>query len=135
MIDCLIIGDQIADGMTDHIKGCALIAEPNKNIEEFWSEHSRSRLIYNNDWDMVIICLGINERNYYRHTVDTLRELRNGIRAKDVYWLLPPESMFDMRNAVHDAAMGRQDMIIEVAGWNKNTLSPRGYREAASKIR
>ena len=135
MIDCLIIGDQVADGMIEHVKGCALLSSPGMTISEFYREHIRSHLIYNNDWDMVIICVGINERSDNRHTIDVLRELRHGIRATNVYWMLPPESMFDVRNAVHDAAMGRQDMIIDVAGWNKNTLSPRGYREAASKIR
>ena len=135
MIDCLILGDQVAAGLTDHLKGCALISNDGMTSTEFYNTHSQSYLIYNNEWDTVIICLGINDRTDGIRTRNVLRELRNGIRAKNVYWMLPPESVFDIRSAVHDAALGRQDMIIDVVGWNKNMLSPRGYREAVDKMR
>ena len=134
MIDCLILGDQIANGLTDHVSGCAILYNDGATSTEFYDTHMDSHLIYGNDWDTVIICLGINDRPDGARTRRALRELRNGIRAKNVYWLLPPENVFDLRNAVHDVAIGRQDMIIDVVGWNKNTLSPRGYKEAMSKL-
>ena len=135
MIDCLVIGDQIANGMIEHVRGCALVSAPGITSKDFLNTHSKSHLIYNNEWDTVIICLGVNDNPNSVRILNDLREIRNGITAKNVYWMLPPESMFDIRNAVHDAAMGRQDMIIDVVGWNKNTVTPRGYKEAADKLR
>ena len=134
MIECLILGDQVANGLKDHISGCIPLTVPAINSQEYLNRYYDNQMIANNDWDTVIISLGINDTGSLRKTDIALREFRNTIKAKHVFWILPPEHMRDMRTVVHDVAMGRQDGLIDVPGWNRNYPSVYGFRDMATKL-
>ena len=134
MIDCLILGDQVADGLRDHISGCVPITVPAITSHEYIYKYYNNSMIVNNDWDTIIISLGINDTTGTKRTKNALTEFRHNIKAKHVFWILPPESLMDLRTVVHDVAMGRQDGLIEVAGWNRSYPSVWGFREMASKL-
>lgn len=134
MIDCLIIGDEIANKLTDYVSGCASLTKPYISSHGFYVEFGNAHLI-RADWDTVIISLGMSDPPSGKNTREVLRELRHGITAKMVYWILPPESHMEIRNAVHDAAMGRQDGLIDVAGWTRTGPTVYGYKEIANKMR
>lgn len=134
MIDCLIIGDEIADKLTDYISGCATLTRPNISSVDYQSEFGDANLI-RAGWDTVIISLGMSDNSNGPATKVALRELRHGIKANMVYWILPPESRMEIRNAVHDVAMGRQDGLIDVLGWTRTGPTVYGYKEIANKVR
>ena len=135
MIDCLILGDQIAADLAAHLSGCISFAKPGITSREFNNSYNGTHLIYNNEWDTVIISLGMSDDPTGKKTKDALKELRHGIRAKHVMWILPPENQWDLRTAVHDVAMGRQDGLLEVTGWSRNAPTVYGYREMANKVK
>ena len=134
MIDCLIMGDEIADKLADYISGCATLIRPNISSSNFQAELGHTNLV-RTDWDTVIISLGMSDNLNGRETRDALRELRHGVKASMVYWILPPESHMEVRNAVHDVAMGRQDGLIDVTGWTRTGPTVNGYKEIANKVR
>ena len=134
MIDCLILGDQVADGLRDYVSGCIPLTVPAITSQEYLNRYYGNLMIANNDWDTVIISLGINDTGSFKKTDIALREFRNTIKAKHVFWILPPENMWDLRTVVHDVAMARQDGLIEVPGWNRNYPSVWGFRNMAAKL-
>ena len=134
MIDCLILGDQVADGLRDYISGCIPITVPAATSQDYTDRFFGNPMIINNDWDTVIISLGINDTGNLKKTDAVLREFRHSIKSKHVFWILPPEHMWDLRTVVHDVAMGRQDGLIEVPGWNRSHPSVWGFREMADKL-
>lgn len=134
MIDCLILGDQVADGLRDYISGCISLTIPAATSNDYSQRFFANPMIINNDWDTVIISLGINDNYSEKTTKNTLREFRHTIKARHVFWILPPENMWDIRTVVHDVAMARQDGLIEVPGWNRNYPSVWGFRDMANKL-
>ena len=134
MIDCLILGDDTANALTNYITGCAAITAVGASSSVFGSTYKDAGLIRAN-WDTVIISLGVYDGPDARGTKRALQELRSGIRAKMVYWILPPEYHMEIRNAVHDAAMGNRDGVIEVSGWSRYGPTAYGYKEIEKKIR
>ena len=133
MIDCMILGDQVADGLRDYISGCIPLTVPSITSQEYITRFYDHHMIVNNDWDTVIISLGINDTSLKKTDI-VLREFRHNIRAKHVFWVLPPENLWELRTVVHDVAMGRQDGLIDVPGWNRNHPSVWGFRELANKL-
>ena len=135
MIDCLILGDQVADGLRDYITGCVPLTYQDITSSDYEAVYGYSTLITENGWRTVIISLGINDNPDGLHTKRRLRDLRSRIQADHVFWILPPESVMQLRIAVHDVAMGRQDGLLETAGWNRDLLpTSSGYREIAAKL-
>jgi hypothetical protein len=136
MIECLLMGDEIAEGMALYAKGCAIATVSHITSDDFESKFRVSPLIQGTKWDYVIISLGLYDNPDGKHTKAALRDIRHRIDAKTVYWLLPPESMEDLRNAVHAVAMGRMDGVIEMVGIQKNgSISPAGYKQMYSKLK
>jgi hypothetical protein len=134
MIDCLILGDQIAEGLTNYVSGCIPITVPAITSKEYNDKYYKASMIVNNDWETIIISLGVNDTGGLNKTEYQLRDFRNSIKAKHVFWILPPEHMWDLRNVVHNVAMGRQDGLIDVPGWNKSYPSVWGFKDMAAKL-
>ena len=135
MIDCLLLGDQVADGLRDYISGCVPLTVQQVTSYDYIKMFDRNTLINGEEWTTVIISLGVNDNPDGRHTKTWLRDLRHRIKADQVFWILPPELVMELRSAVHDVALAKNDGLIDVVGWQKNLMpSQWGYREIADKL-
>ena len=134
MIDCLLMGDQIAEGMRNYITGCVPLTYQQISSRDFYTDYSSTTLITDNRWQTVIISLGINDNPDGMHTKKMLRLIRGNIKADHVYWILPPKSCMNLRMAVHDVALSRQDGLLETIGWFRENVTPAGYREMVAKV-
>ena len=83
MLECLILGDSIAVGTHQTRPECVSYAKGGITSQRFNRIYTQK---FNSD--TVIISLGSNDHSFI-HTKDELIKLRQRIRAKKVYWILP----------------------------------------------
>lgn len=136
MFECLILGDQIAQGMADNSKGCVSIVRPELDAIDFFAVNYKSAIIQNTRWDLVIISVNLNNVDKDAKYIERgMRLLRSTISADIVYWLVSTNADSDARNAIVNAAMGRGDGVIEYPELIKSKdLSAGTYKSMWEKI-
>ena len=127
MIDCLILGDSIAQGISTVRKECVAYVKGGIN-----SYNWNNRYIVNNlSANTAILSIGTNDPE----TMNTFKELlalRQAVDGKKVFWIMPP-----IKPAVQDAvriiAKNYNDTILEIPELSKDKIHPTssGYKKLA----
>ncbi len=135
MLDCLIFGDSIAQGIHSFKKECFPYVKANLSSEEF-----NDRFIVNNKNDygseVAIISLG----SYDTKTIETEKELtilRNKIKAERVYWILPNQEKFPNQfQMVNSVANKFNDFVVKPKNYKKDLILPteKSYKEISKEI-
>lgn len=130
MIDCLILGDSIAVGVSKNRPECDVIAKSGITSPNFVKAHITKNL----SADTVVISLGSNDTGV--NTLQALTKLRKTIRAKSVYWILPAR-FTDARDAVEEVALKNGDTIVRIPDVSADGIHPtsRGYKRLAEITR
>lgn len=130
MIDCLILGDSIAVGVSKNRPECDVIAKSGITSPNFVKAHITKNL----SADTVVISLGSNDAGV--NTLQALTKLRKTIRAKSVYWILPAR-FTDARDAVEEVALKNGDTIVRIPDVSADGIHPtsRGYKRLAEITR
>lgn len=130
MIDCLILGDSIAVGVSKNRPECDVIAKSGITSPNFVKAHITKNL----SADTVVISLGSNDAGV--NTLQALTKLRKSIRAKSVYWILPAR-FTDARDAVEEVALKNGDTIVRIPDVSTDGIHPtsRGYKRLAEITR
>jgi lysophospholipase L1-like esterase len=118
MLDCLILGDSIAVGVSQHRPECAVHAKVGINSRDWVNKNITKDLAA----DTVIISLGSND---YK-SISTLKELftiRNVVTAKRVYWIVPAIKS-DIQEMVEIVADKFEDKIIHIKGVEPDKVHP-----------
>jgi lysophospholipase L1-like esterase len=136
MIECLILGDSIAKGISDVRKECVAYVKSGISSRDYVNRH----ILYtqgNTQATTVIISLGSND---YKN-IDTFEELdtlRQLVKADRVYWILP-NIKETKRRAVWDVANKYHDWVIDARGHDRSpdTVHPtyKGYKTIAEATR
>lgn len=132
MLECLIVGDSIAVGVSQVRKECVSISKSGINSTSWMNNHINSIPSSKN----TIISLGSND--WDKKTSQNLLEIRKKISGK-VYWILPSaERKPQERQAVIEIANEFHDVIVN----RPNSISPdgihptyNGYKELAEKTK
>ena len=137
MLECLILGDSIAVGISQHRSGCVHLARGGINTSVYNRDYGPSMLIANMDYHTVIISLGTNDSTGM-DTEGNIRRLRGTVQGKQVFWVLPSaERRPSQRQAVMKIAAEFRDAIISVdlpqLGADRIHPTGRGYQEIAQK--
>ena len=127
MLECLILGDEIAQGVSQYKPQCAVVAKAQINSED-WKKVN-SCLIQPAGY--TIISLGTNDSA----TVITeweLQEIRNRIKTGRVFWIMPvvKNKVINLQNAVDMVAKLNGDTVIKT-----KQFSPQGYKSLAEQIK
>lgn len=137
MINCVILGDSIAQGVHHFRPSCLDYAHPMWNSEQ-WNLHYRNVQFNANS---AVISLGTNDTT----AVDTkteLNEIRSRIKAKTVFWILPvavhPKSgttVSKIRKAILAVASRYKDYTVEIPLPTGDRYHPsgQGYQILAEK--
>lgn len=131
MLDCLIIGDSIAVGVSQVRKECTSISKSGITSTNWKKNHVNSIPSSKN----TIISLGAND--WDKKTSQNLLEIRKAITGK-VYWLLPSERKPQERQAVIEIANEFKDVIIDrPKSISADGVHPTytGYKELAEKTK
>jgi len=133
MLECLIIGDSIAYGLSNVMHECKANAKSGINSEDFVKRHD-----FNMKLPMTIISLGTNDTKQIK-TLEALEKLRSSITGQ-VVWILPSKSIKPVqRKIVEELASKNGDKTIEikVQELSQDKIHPAGYgyRSLARRIK
>ena len=107
MLECLIIGDSIAVGVSQVRHECMSIAKSGINSQN-WNKLHLSKL---QPTRTLIISLGANDLGV--NTEDNIRKLREKAEADRVFWLLPSQKLKpEQFRAVKFVALDYGDTVI-----------------------
>jgi lysophospholipase L1-like esterase len=125
MIECLILGDSIAQGVKQYRPECVLQAK------QGISSHR-----YNKRWpqtvtaNSVIISLGSNDTDHIR-TLWELMQLRGRVTAQQVYWILPANNTA-IQDMIRVLARDYHDVVLGFEPRRDKTHPTQtGYRQLA----
>jgi lysophospholipase L1-like esterase len=107
MIECLIVGDSIAVGVSQVRTECQSIVKSGINSSD-WNKKHLHKL---KPTKTLIISLGANDLGVY--TEGNIRSLRTYAQAERVFWLLPSQKLKPKQvEAVKKVASEFGDMVI-----------------------
>jgi lysophospholipase L1-like esterase len=131
LIPCLVIGDSIAVGVGHYLTECRTEARVGITSQQFVHE-----LLSPQHADTVVISLGVND-GPSPFTIGNLQRVRETVRGRTVYWLLPPNHDY-AREAIRAVAARHGDRLIDCAPTaGPDGLHPTGagYRSLGAQIR
>lgn len=132
MIDCMIIGDSIAVGVSMVRKECVSYAKGGWNSWQWNKEYLKNDLSANT----VIISLGSNDHKGVR-TKAELQRIREkvGPLAK-VFWILPAIKV-DIQGIIKQLAEQYGDTVLPITKLQPDGVHPTGagYKELAGKTK
>jgi hypothetical protein len=131
MLECLILGDSIAKGISDVRKECVAYVQSGINSYNFLNKNvGKSPFTA----QTVVISLGSNDYKDL-NTFDELNSLRQLVAAERVIWILP-NIKETKRNDVWHIAKLHNDFIIDARAHDrsKDTVHPtyNGYKTIAT---
>jgi len=136
MIECLILGDSIAKGISDIRKECVAYVKSGINSYDYVNRH----ILYtqgNTQAKTIIISLGSNDLKDV-NTFEELDTLRQLVKADRVYWIIP-NIKETKRRAVWDVAKKYNDWIVDARSHDRSpdTVHPtyKGYKTIAEATR
>jgi lysophospholipase L1-like esterase len=131
MVDCLILGDSIAVGVSQHRPECAVHAKVGINSRDWVNKNITKDL----SADTIIISLGSND---YK-SINTLKELftiRNVVSAKRVYWIVPAIKP-EVQEMVDIVADKFEDTVIRIKDLSPDKVhpTPTGYKQLSKETK
>jgi hypothetical protein len=132
MLDCLILGDSIAVGTHQFKQECVAVAKGGWNSWQYNRDYVNPR---KQDFsaEIVIVSLGSNDHKGIK-TYNELYKLREKIKAKRVYWVLPNPALFPKQaDDVNLIAISFSDHIIKPTRYQADQIHPSwaGYKQIA----
>lgn len=124
-MDCTVIGDSIAVGVSQYMK-CELMAQVGRATS---TQASMMKWV---NRETVVISLGSNDPTSPTLLQD-LRRVRASVVAERVVWLVPYNR--SAARAVYRVAEERRDAIVDLRLFQtKDNVHPSNYREVAADV-
>jgi len=131
LIPCLVVGDSIAVGVGQTLPECRTEARVGMTARQFVHQFLSPR-----EADKVVISLGVNDGES-AYTIANLRSVRESVRGRAVYWLLPAHHEY-ARTAIRTVAARYGDRVIDCTPYSgPDGVHPTGvgYRTLGAQIR
>ena len=137
MLECLILGDSIAVGLTAYRPECASLSKGGINTWQ-WNQRYKSQDL---TADSVIISLGSNDHKHIK-TLEELTKLRQRVQARQVYWILPYGNLKasevpieNIQSIVKQLAADYGDIVVPITRVQKDNIHPStaGYKQLSEK--
>jgi lysophospholipase L1-like esterase len=131
MLDCLILGDSIAYGVSNIRKECVAYAKSGINSTD-WNDKYGTKIT---DSKVTIISLGTNDVKQLNTEVELIA-LRSRIRVGHVYWIMPPIKP-EKQAIVRSIAKTYGDSIIKITELSTDKIHPtyNGYKKLGEAAR
>lgn len=131
MIECLILGDSIAYGVSNIRTECVAYAKSGINSTD-WNNKYGNKVV---DSKVTIISLGTNDTKHLNTEVELLA-LRSRITRGSVYWIMPPIKP-EKQAIVSSIAKTYGDNIIKITELSTDKIHPtyNGYKKLGEAAR
>ena len=131
MLECLILGDSIAYGVSNIRTECVAYAKSGINSLD-WNNKYRNKIV---DSKVTIISLGTNDVKNLNTEVELIA-LRSRIEVGHVYWIMPPIKP-EKQKIVRSIAKTYGDSIIRISDLSTDRIHPtyRGYKQLGEAAR
>jgi lysophospholipase L1-like esterase len=137
MLECLIIGDSIAVGVSIVRKECVSYSKVGWNSWQ-WNKDYLSKSV-DKPYETIIISLGANDHAGVKTELE-LQKMRSNIKGKRVFWISPGmERKPVAQTAIEKIAIEYGDTVLDRP---KNSMSSdkvhptmKGYKELAEKTK
>lgn len=130
MIDCLILGDSIAVGTGMFRKECTTLAQVGITSKDYNKKYNKGSF----EADTVVISLGSNDSENMQ-TLKELFALRQVVKAKKVYWILPANKESKREDVLIVADKFEDESVSFTPGKDKIHPTMSGYKELAVKAK
>jgi hypothetical protein len=120
MMDCLILGDEIAEGIKQFRPECVTKTQANAPTDRWIRENGVKFAA-----KTVVISLGTYDapsQTLENEALDNLRKLRAGIEADQVFWLLPAKAK--PADAMRELARLYKDHLMIIEEKQRNQIHP-----------
>lgn len=128
MMDCLVLGDSIAVGVSQFRTECVSISKSGITSSN-WIKYNINRPAFDMiDYRSAVISLGAND-NAYVETEASLAELRATLKAEVVFWIMPNNNQHAQKVILKLAARNG-DRIVYIKSIAKDGIHPttEGYK-------
>lgn len=122
MLECLILGDSIAVGISQHMQECHVEAKVGISASEFGKKFK-----YDVETKTVIISLGSNPQP--KHLRLSLEQIRSKVHAQNVIWVIPKKD-----DTPKEIAELHGDKYVTIDG-TVDGIHPTSYQYLTRKIR
>ena len=132
MLFCLVMGDSIAVGVGQTLPECRTEARVGVTSRQFVHQLASPPHAQN-----IVISLGVNDGDA-AYTIPSLQRLRETVRSRAVFWLLPGARYERTRAAIRSVAAQFGDRLIDCSPQTgPDGLHPTGigYRTLGAQIR
>ncbi len=131
MLECLILGDSIAYGVSNIRTECVAYAKSGINSTD-WNNKYRNKIV---DSKVTIISLGTNDVKNLNTEVELIA-LRSRIEVGHVYWIMPPIKP-EKQKIVRSIAKTYGDSIIRISELSTDKIHPtyNGYKKLGELAR
>ena len=131
MLDCLILGDSIAQGIAQHRPECAVYAKVGINSRN-WNNANLTKHL---SAKVVLISLGSNDSDSIntRRELETLREI---VKGDVVFWILPNNKPH-LHQFIRELAEDYHDVVLPISNISSDNVHPtvKGYKLLANQTR
>jgi lysophospholipase L1-like esterase len=140
MLDCLIVGDSIAVGISTVKPECVSYSKGGINSHQWLNQNIQKTPLVAKS---VIISLGSNDHKYVK-TESEIRTIRQLTKADRVYWVLPAGNLkasgvdiHYIQSLVQQIAKEYGDIVLPITRLQKDGIHPSwaGYKELAEKTK
>lgn len=108
---CYIIGDSIAQGISQHIKECASATKVGLNTNLAHTSFTKHGVLSAN---RIIISLGINDKAQGTKTLINLSDIRENLKAEKIIWILPNTNYREQHTIVKKIAEHYGDSYLDI---------------------
>jgi lysophospholipase L1-like esterase len=131
MLECLILGDSIAYGVSNIRTECVAYAKSGINSTD-WNNKYRNKVV---DSKITIISLGTNDVKQLNTEVELIA-LRSRIRVGRVFWIMPPIKP-EKQQIVRNIAKAYGDNVIRITELSTDKIHPtyNGYKKLGELAR
>ena len=131
MLDCLILGDSIAQGIAQHRHECVAYSKVGVNSHN-WNNANLTKHL---SAKVVLISLGSNDSSSVntRRELEVLREL---VKGDVVFWVLPYNKP-NLHPFIRELAEDYHDVVLPIVNISKDNVHPttKGYKLLANQTR
>jgi hypothetical protein len=129
MLECLIIGDSIAQGIVDYNKKCYSYTKVGISPDNFLKKYG-DKISMNNK--ITIVSIGSNNPKNEYILNQNLNKIRNKINSKKILWILPKNHK--IKKTILNFAIKNNDKYVEFQV-GKDNVHPKSYKTLNDDIK